>query len=244
MPTHADSRLQDAYLLIAELLLPPSERNRTRIDATLAVVSQGLPALAEMLRSFIDQPAAWSEEEYTATLELAPPCPLYTGAYLFDEPSTCRGAGLSGRNGYMIELRRIYEHFGLLPASRELPDYLPLLVEFLALSLTRQPRQAQPLRRRLLERLVMPALPLMRKRLLEYQSVYAGLIDGFEAVLRVDLERLKDVPLLEPADKRPPAASASEFPDRTRRPLPVLEARRAVAVAHPQSHRGSGDSSR
>jgi len=243
MATHMDSRLRDAYLLIAELLLPPSQRDRAWIDATLAVISQRLPALAKTLRTFVAQPAAWSEDEYTATLELAPPCPLYCGAYLFDEPSTCRGAGLSGRNGYMLELRRVYEHFGLMPASQELPDYLPLLAEFLALSLTRQPRQAQPLRRRLLERLVMPALPLMRKRLLEYQSVYAGLIDGFEAVLRIDLERLKDVPLLEPA-KGPPGASAGEPLDRTRRPLPVLETRRAVAVAYPHPHSGSGDGPR
>lgn len=230
MDRSEQTRLQDAYLLVAELLLPPGQRDRVRIDATLAMLDEWMPSLAERLRSFIAQPTAWSDQEYTTTLELSPPCPLYTGAYLFDEPSTCRGAGLSGRNGYMLELKRIYEHFGLELECREMPDHLPLMIEFLALSLPRQPKQALSLRRRLLERLVLPALAPMSERLSKYECAYASLIGGLEALVQLDLSPLKDVPMPEMAD-RPPIMSSKDSPRRGRGSLPVLDSYPSARVS-------------
>ena len=49
-------------------------------------------------------------------------------------PKTCANAAVSDRNGYMIELVGIYNHFGQKPNEKELPDYLPLMVDFLSMT--------------------------------------------------------------------------------------------------------------
>jgi nitrate reductase delta subunit len=141
-------------------------------------------------------------DEYTQTLELAPPVPLYFGAYVFEEPSSCRGAGASGRNGYMIELGALYEHYGLGLAAheRELPDYVPAIVEFLALSLELPERDGIGLRRRLVEKYVQPGIAPLRKALQKYESVYDVLMEALEIALAEDLERLSEDPVWIPPE--------------------------------------------
>lgn len=191
--------LCNVYAAVGELLLPPAQRDRTALQAVIEQHAKRLPAIALKLRPLLDDPAAWSESEYVSTLELSPPCPLYLGAYLFGEPSSCRGAGFSERNGYMMELKRIYEHFGLLLDDQELPDFLPVLAEFLALSVdaTRQ-RDAWGLRRRLLEQLMLPALKPLVEQLQQYKSVYAAVIEALEAAIRIELQSLANIPAWKP----------------------------------------------
>jgi len=183
-----------AYRLIAELLLNPGFRDEKRVARDLGCLSGS--ALLEPIQAFLASPRSADVDEYTLTLELAPPCPLYLGAYMYDEPSSCRGAGASGRNGYMIEVAAIYEHFGFSVGGRELPDFVPLVIDFLAVSLEHPERDGIGLRRRLVDKFVRPGLPPLRKALQKYESIYDRLLEALEMAVDEDLERMADDPIL------------------------------------------------
>jgi len=125
-----------------------------------------------------------TEEEYVELFELSPRCSLYLGSHVFAEPKTCAQAALSDRNGYMIELVGIYKHFGLTLKDRELPDYLPLMVEFLALTADRE----DPVREKFIREYVLPFLSPLRQRLEALDSPYRRLVEGLERLLQRDLE--------------------------------------------------------
>jgi nitrate reductase molybdenum cofactor assembly chaperone NarJ/NarW len=186
--------LAAAYRLVAELLLNPAFRDSQRVTRNLERLVPG--PLREPIEAFLASPRATDVDEYTQTLELSPPCPLYLGAYMYDEPSSCRGAGASGRNAYMIEVAAIYEHFGFSVGDRELPDFLPVVVEFLAVSLEHPERDGIGLRRRLVDKFIRPGLPGLRKGLQKYESVYDLLVQALETAVDEDLERMADDPIL------------------------------------------------
>lgn len=185
--------LSAAYRAIAELLLNPEFRDNGRIAQDLARLQGSM--LGDQIELFVDEPGAHDIGEYTQTLELAPPVPLYLGAYMYEEPSSCRGAGASGRNTFMIEIAAIYEHFGVSLGDSELPDFVPVVVEFLAVSLDHTDRDGIGLRRRLVEKYVQPGLPALRKALKKYESVYDRLIEALEMAVNEDLERMADDPV-------------------------------------------------
>ena len=180
------------YGLIAELLLNPSVRDARRVERQLAALPE--TPVRDCIQRFLETPAAHNVEEYTQTLELTPPCPLYLGAHMYDEPNSCRGAGACGRNQYMIELGAIYEHFGFKLAG-ELPDFLPVMVDFLAVSLEHPERDGIGLRRRFVETYLQPGLPHLRKALLKYESVYDLLLEALELAVDEDIERLSGDPV-------------------------------------------------
>lgn len=204
------AELEVVYRVIGELLLHPDQRDTASIEEWLGRLRCAPPAVTEPLDAFLGDPAAWSAELYVQTLELAPPCPLYLGAYLFDEPKTCRDVGISGRNGYMLELGGVYRHFGLEVQGGELPDYLPLMVEFLGISLERAGSDRIGLRRRFLEHYVRPGLAPLQEALTAHESPYARLVAALEAGVEADLEAMGDTPAWMPRDRT------------NRRSLPVL----------------------
>lgn len=79
------------------------------------------------------------------------------------------------RGPAMVELMRQYEACGFQLAARELPDYLPLVLEFAA---ERPPEEA-------LEMLgeAMPVLTMIGARLHERESAYAAIFDAVEAIV-------------------------------------------------------------
>ncbi len=198
------------YRVVSELLLNPAFRDEERIAQNLARVTNS--PVRELLERFLASPRAFDVDEYTQTLELAPPCPLYLGAYIYEEPSSCRGAGASGRNQFMIELSALYEHFGFTLGDQELPDFVPVAIEFLAVSLEHPERDGIGLRKRLVDKYVHAGLAPLRKALQKYESVYDHLIEALEIAVNEDLERLADDPVwLAPEvkdtiPKRPPGA--------------------------------------
>lgn len=190
--------LQTAYSLVSSLLLHPEERDASTDQAAQAALAADGSLRLTLLDEFLASPRSVDAGEYLALLELAPPCPLYLGAHLFDEPSTCRGAGMSGRNAYMLELKAIYRHFGLELDGSEMADFLPMVVEFLSISSGRAELDGIGLRRRLIERFVTPALGPMREALVEYESPYEHLISFLEQLLELDVSACQG-PAWEPA---------------------------------------------
>lgn len=182
----------DSYRWIGEMLLYPTERDDEQADAFRPSL-QAAPAPArELLERFAELSGGIGCEEYVSTLELAPKCPLYLGCYLFEEPSSCREAGSSARNAYMIELVNLYRHFGLKLGRRELPDFLPVMVDFLWLSLRGEPpRRAAALRRMFIEQYLAPALPGLLERLKAAGSSYALLVEGLAHLLESELHRIE-----------------------------------------------------
>ena len=96
----------------------------------------------------------------------------------------------------MIELTAIYKHFGQIPDGSELPDYLPLMVDFL--SLTAQ-SDDDPIRGKLLNEYILPFLPPMRSRLAELETPYLYLLDALEKI--INLETLEIVRIIPPKPK-------------------------------------------
>lgn len=181
------------YEVIAELLLNPEVRDASRLERGLDLIPDS--GVRELIQRFNSNPAAHNVDEYTQTLELTPPCPLYLGAHMYEEPNSCRGAGACDRNQYMIELGAIYEHFGLGVDGRELADFLPVMVDFMSASSARAERDGIGLRRRFVEHYLAPGLPALRKSMRKYESVYELLVEALEIAIDEDLERMADDPI-------------------------------------------------
>jgi nitrate reductase delta subunit len=180
--------VKDAYALIAELWCSPPEtdaeregiaKDAERVVGALESINQ---ESAMLLSDFLKEDAI-SEEAYIDLFELAPKCALYLGSHTYDEPKTCANAAVSDRNGYMIELVGIYKHFGQVLDGKELPDFLPLMVEFL--SLTVESRD-DPVRGKLIDEYMVPFLPPMRSRLEELETPYLHLLGALERLMSAD----------------------------------------------------------
>jgi nitrate reductase delta subunit len=182
--------LQDAYTVIAELWCSPHDVDINDIRRDAEEIIEGLMSADEeaamMLARFIGAETI-SEADYIDLFELQPKCSLYLGGHSFDEPKTCAGAGVSDRNAYMIEVAAIYRHFGKAISGNELPDYLPLMIDFL--SLTTGSRN-DAVREKFIREYILPFLPPMRKRLEEINTPYLHLLDVLERIISLDLNTL------------------------------------------------------
>ena len=181
--------LKDAYSLMAELWCSPPEtdaqREQIKRDAEDVVVRlESVDRESAMTLSRFLGENTISEEDYIDLFELDPRCALYLGAHTYEEPKTCATAAVSDRNEYMIELVGIYNHFGQKPNGTELPDYLPLMVEFLSLTVE---SKDDPVRNKLCKDYLLPLLPPMRSRLGELETPYLHLLDALEKVINFDL---------------------------------------------------------
>ncbi len=197
------------YRLISELLLYPQDRDEGRIAQDRAALGDAPEGVRRTIEAFLVAPRGNSADEYIDVLELDAPCPLYAGAYIFDEPSSCRGAGMSGRNAYMLEVGAVYKHFGFDPSSKELADFLPMMVEFLGLSLAHPDQDKIGLRRRYLEQYVQPALAPLLEKLEKFESPYAHLVKALQVLAEEDAVTMFDQPVWAPppGSDRPPIAN-------------------------------------
>ncbi len=181
--------LKDAYALIAELWCSPpgtdAEREEIGNEAKEVVKRlEGIDKESGVLLSKFIRENATPEVDYVDLFELDPQCPLYLGSHSYDEPETCANAAVSDRNEYMIELVGIYKHFGREPNNKELPDYLPLMVDFL--SLTTESKD-DPVRDKLIREYFLPFLPPMRSRLEQLKTPYLHLLDALEKVINIEI---------------------------------------------------------
>lgn len=204
-----NNQLTSVYRLIAELFLYPESRDQDLIEAEVAALAGASAELLSPIEAFLATPASSSVEEYISTLELAPPVPLYLGAHLFEEPESCRGAGMSGRNAYMLELSNIYRHFGVEHDSHELADFVPVIIEFLGLSLIRQDEDQIGLRRYLIETLLLNGIESLLSALRKYESPYVFLVESLRVALAQDIRQMAGGPKWHPpAKERSPETAA------------------------------------
>tara|TARA_B100002003_G_scaffold76880_1_gene71907 strand:+ start:593 stop:1180 length:588 start_codon:yes stop_codon:yes gene_type:complete len=178
--------LRDVYAALAELWSSPQDIDQEKADGLISEALARWESIDEAgptcLSRFLQAPVP--ETDYVDLFELDPRCPLYLGSHTFDEPTTCAGAATSDRNGYMLELGGIYKHFGMTLNGKELADYLPLMMEFLALSAESE----DPIRDKLIQEYILPYLPPMRSKLEELETPYLYLLDALEKALKLDLE--------------------------------------------------------
>ena len=180
--------LKDVYALIAELWCSPPEDDaeREEIGKEAEEVIKKLESIdkesAMLLSRFLGENDI-TEEDYIDLFELDPQCALYLGSHTYDEPTTCATAAVSDRNEYMIELGGIYNHFGRKTNGKELPDYLPLMVNFL--SLTAESKD-DPVRDKFINEYILPFLPPMRARLEELKTPYLHLFDALGKVISIE----------------------------------------------------------
>ncbi len=177
--------LTDFYALIAELWCGPpvadaiSENLQKDAEEMVKKLESIDKEAAMLLSNFLSENAI-AEEDYIDLFELDPQCALYLGSHSYDEPKTCANAAVSDRNGYMIELVGIYRHFGQMPNGTELPDYLPLMVDFLSLTVE---LKNDPVRQKFIDEYLLPYLPPMRSRLEALRTPYLYLLDAMEKVI-------------------------------------------------------------
>ena len=182
--------VKDVYALIGELWCSPpeadTERAKTKKDAerVLAGLETVDEKSAKLLSIFLKEETI-SDEDYIDLFELQPQCPLYLGSHTFDEPKTCANAAVSDRNEYMIDLIGIYRHFGQSIDGGELPDYLPLMIDFLSLTAD---SKDDPIRGKFINEYIMPFLPPIRSRLEELETPYLHLLNALEKVIDFDLK--------------------------------------------------------
>ena len=181
------------YQLLAELLLYPEERNKELVQQLGPLVEAAPDPVRKPLLELLANPAIHDCGAYLEELEMSRKRPLYLGFYLFDEPESCSSAGTCGRNGYMIELSGIYRHYGLELDGREMPDFLPLVLDFLALSADRREGDESALRTRLIERYVQPAVIAMHERFSEHGGPWLLAVDALAALLRAELDQPRTV---------------------------------------------------
>ena len=178
--------LRDVYVALAELWSSPQDIDQEKAGGLTSEALARWESIDEAgptcLSRFLQAPVP--ETDYVDLFELDPRCPLYLGSHTFDEPTTCAGAATSDRNGYMLELGGIYKHFGMTLNGKELADYLPLMMEFLALSAESE----DPIRDKLIREYILPYLPPMRSKLEELKTPYLYLLDALERTLKFDLK--------------------------------------------------------
>lgn len=180
------------YKLLSVLLRYPDERVAGARDELAATV-RALPRSAEKepLGRFADYLVARTPLElaqgYVETFDLRRRSSLYLTYYLHGDT---RKRGMA-----LLRLKRLYAAAGGLElAGDELPDYLPLVLEFAALA---PPGVGETLLRE-----HRPALELLRRRLREAESPYADILDAVCAGL----------PRLTPVERRRVQGLAAEGP--------------------------------
>ena len=193
--------LKDVYSLMAELWCSPSEMNakKDEIKKDTKGVIKKLENIdkesAVLLRKFLEENTI-SDESYIDLFELDPQCALYLGSHKYDEPKMCANAAVSDRNKYMIELKAIYKHFRKIPDERELPDYLPLMIDFLSLTIE---SKNDSVRGKFIKEYLLPFLPLIHSKLKELKTPYVYLIDALNKIINIDL---KTNPMLEKSEQK------------------------------------------
>lgn len=162
------------YQLLSWLLSYPSDelvaaRGELAVAASSLRAGRSRDAIRRFLDYFCGTPAMSLQQHYVETFDLQMRSSLYLT--FFTRGDTRK------RGQELLRLKRLYRSAGFVAEGPELPDYLPLVLEFASLD----PEHGEWVLRE-----HQTALELLRMHLVEKRSAYASLIEA----LRVGLPAL------------------------------------------------------
>ncbi|WP_035605109.1 nitrate reductase molybdenum cofactor assembly chaperone [Edwardsiella tarda] len=118
-----------SLLIVARLLEYPDEalwQARDELESALTQCPELAEAdrarLADFIRHYYHAPLATRQSEYVAQFDHTRRCALYLCEHQLAESKT--------RGQAMVNILQHYQQAALTPAVRELPDYLPMVLEF------------------------------------------------------------------------------------------------------------------
>ncbi|HVA88487.1 MAG TPA: nitrate reductase molybdenum cofactor assembly chaperone [Chloroflexota bacterium] len=206
--------VQTPYKLLSLLFLYPDERIIEARPEILEAVAQ-LPAspqkdaIEEFCRYWAAATPTVLAQAYVETFDLQKRSGLYLSFYLHGDT---RQRGMA-----LLRLKRLYRAAGLVLDPKELPDYLPVMLEFAA--------AAPPGYGEAILSEYRAALALIQRHLREIASPYAHLLDALQA----------GQPVLSPSEREhlgrliangPPSEQVGLEPFAPPEVMPAREARR------------------
>lgn len=113
------------------------------------------------------------EELYVQAFELQPRCPLYAHYYTLKDRQSEVGA-------YLLEIKYEYKSRGYdIPITRELPDYLPAMLEFLSLIVDNSAQAAASFARKYIK----PWLPKLERCIEMNRPEYSPLVRALRLII-------------------------------------------------------------
>ena len=158
-PARPDTQAVRTWAVCSAVLDYPTEQLLTSL-ADLAALVPGHPHLTPLLDHVRRTPLAQLQQDYVATFDHTRKCALYLTYYRYGDT---RKRGMS-----LLAFKNSYRNAGYVPADQELPDYLPMVLDFAALT----PRGTALLHAHRAD------LELLRRALHQAQTPYAGLLDA------------------------------------------------------------------
>lgn len=120
--------LAECYASLARMLDYPAGKDEMLADhgnAGRFLRKSEIESPLEPFGRFVEKATlAGLQEEYVATFDFNPAAALYLGHHLFGDHQK--------KGAYLIRLKREFGRHGFTPSGNELPDHLPLVLEFLA----------------------------------------------------------------------------------------------------------------
>jgi nitrate reductase molybdenum cofactor assembly chaperone NarJ/NarW len=120
--------IAETYASLSRLMEYPERNGVLQIGiewVSRALQEQGYSGhLAPFAQFVTNSTLATLQEEYVAAFDFNPSAALYLGHHLYGDNQK---KGL-----YMIKIKQEFNRYGFTPPRNELPDHLPLLLEFLA----------------------------------------------------------------------------------------------------------------
>lgn len=166
-----DERQRSLCAAFAELLSYPRDQVAAAAQRALELAGVGTEAEAGLRRfaaSASANPAAWLEELYTATFDLAPACAPYVGHQLLGD-SPMRGP-------FLAKLAEIFAADGFQPRE-DLADHVAEVLRFLAVA------RAGAAREELVQDGLVPALGRMIAALEDSQNPYRDVLIALRELL-------------------------------------------------------------
>ncbi len=143
-------------------------------DELVNALSKEDPEVASLVNEFLDRiDPERADETYVSVFEMPPKCSLYAHEYILHGKEEELGR-------FLLELKGIYKIHGVdAPLKKEIPDYLPLMLEFLALVYDVDREEARRFARRYLKKWIGE----LRRCLEKEGSPYALLVKAVEKLV-------------------------------------------------------------
>ena len=169
----------DSLQVLSVLLHYPDEVLLSGLDEIESLVanlplSETKPAIQAFIRDLRTQPLIDVQERYTAVFDMDPATTMNMTYHAFGDNEK-RAAALA-------HLQQNYEQAGWARVTGELPDYLPLMLEFL--SVCPHPEHTAPVRQ------CLQGMPPLVARLEKKAPVYAALL---QPIVTMAIERCPEV---------------------------------------------------